>query len=269
MLGHRAFWTFVTVFIVHLIRRSWQDVRTAARQPRILALETLAGIIIGLNWLVWVWAVTNDRVLEGSLGYFITPLVSVVLGVVVVGERLRTAQWVAVMMGGVSVLWLTVDMGGLPWVSLCLAGTFGVYGLIKKKVDRPPLDMLAIELTVMLPVVVVFLGLRMAGGRDALASASPTETVALLGSGLFTAVPLLCFGAAVRRVPLSVVGVIQYLAPSVHFVLGVVAYDEPFGSGRLVGFVLVWLGLAVFTADGLRSGRVTRPARLGRKKPLG
>ena len=268
LLGHRAFWTFVTVFVIHLIRRSWRDVRTAVRQPRILALEAFAGIIIGLNWLIWLWALTNDRVLEGSLGYFITPLVSVLLGVMVVGERLRPAQWMAVGMGGASVLWQTVDMGQLPWVSLALAGTFGVYGLIKKKVDRPPLDMLAIELTVMLPVVVVFLGLRMAGGQDALASATPTETVALLGSGLFTAVPLLCFAAAVRRVPLSVVGVIQYLSPSLNFVLGAVVYDEPFSSGRLVGFILVWLGLAVFTVDGLRSSRATRQSPPGQQKPL-
>ncbi|MEC9394450.1 MAG: EamA family transporter, partial [Actinomycetota bacterium] len=118
MLGHRVFWTFVTVFAIHVIRRSWRDVRTAARQPRILALEVLAGILIGSNWLVWVWAVTNDRVVEGSLGYYITPLVSVVLGVAVVGERLRPAQWTAVGLGAASVVWLTVDMGRLPWVSI-------------------------------------------------------------------------------------------------------------------------------------------------------
>ena len=265
MLGHRVFWTFVTVFAIHVIRRSWRDVRTAARQPRILALEALAGVLIGSNWLVWVWAVTNDRVVEGSLGYYITPLVSVVLGVAVVGERLRPAQWTAVGLGAASVVWLTVDMGRLPWVSIFLAATFGVYGLIKKKVDRQPLDMLAIELTVMLPVVLVFLGVRLSSGQDALASATGTEAVALLCSGLFTAVPLLCFGAAVQRVPLSVGGVVQYLSPSLNFLLGVVAYDEPFGSGRLVGFLLVWLGLAVFTADGLRVNRPTRWRPLGQR----
>ncbi len=269
MLGHRAFWTFVTVFAIHVVRRSWRDVRTAARQPRILALEALAGVLIGSNWLVWVWAVTNDRVVEGSLGYFITPLVSVVLGVVVIGERLRAAQWAAVGLGAASVVWLTVDMGRLPWVSLFLAATFGVYGLIKKKVDRPPLDMLAIELTVMLPVVVVFLGLRLVSGDDALASASGSEAIVLVCSGLFTAVPLLCFGAAVQRVPLSVVGVVQYLAPSLNFLLGVVAYDEPFGGGRLVGFLLVWLALAVFTADGLRSTRPSRWRSLGQRGQVG
>ena len=202
-----------------------------------------------------MWAVTNDRVVEGSLGYYITPLVSVVLGVMVVGERLRRAQWVAVALGAASVTWLTVDMGRLPWVSLFLAATFGSYGLIKKTVDRPPLDMLAIELTVMLPLVLVFLGIRLSGGNDALVSAEGSEYVVLLGSGLFTVVPLLCFAGAVQRVPLSVIGVIQYLSPSTNFVLGVVAYDEPFGGGRLVGFVLVWLGLAVFTVDGLRVTR--------------
>jgi chloramphenicol-sensitive protein RarD len=257
ILGHRALWTFVTVFVIHLARRSLRSVRTAAREPRTLLLEALAGVLIGSNWLVWVWAVTNGRVVEGSLGYFITPLVSVVLGVAVVGERLRRGQWAAVGLGAASVTWLTIDMGRLPWVSLFLAATFGVYGLIKKTVNRPPLDMLAIELTVMLPLVLVFLGTRLIDGQDALASASGTEYVVLLGSGLFTAVPLLCFAGAVQRVPLSVIGVIQYLSPSTNFLLGVVVYDEPFGGGRLIGFALVWLGLAVFTVDGLRSVRAS------------
>ena len=255
LLGHRVLWTFVTVFVIHAIRGSLQAVRTATREPRTLLLEVFAGVIIGSNWLVWVWAVTNDRVVEGSLGYFITPLVSVVLGVMVVGERLRRAQWAAVALGAASVTWLTVDMGRLPWVSLFLAATFGIYGLVKKMVDRPPLDMLAIELTVMLPLALVFLGTRLSGGDDALVSAAGSEYVVLLGSGLFTVVPLLCFAGAVQRVPLSVIGVIQYLSPSTHFVLGVVAYDEPLGGGRLVGFLLVWLGLAVFTVDGLRVAR--------------
>ena len=199
------------------------------------------------------------------MGYYITPLFSVVLGVMVVGERLRRAQWVAVALGAASVTWLTVDMGRLPWVSLFLAATFGIYGLIKKTVDRPPLDMLAIELTVMLPLVLVFLGTRLSGGNDALVSAEGSEYVVLLGSGLFTVVPLLCFAGAVQRVPLSVIGVIQYLSPSTNFVLGVVAYDEPLGGGRLVGFVLVWLGLAVFTVDGLR---VTRSGTHPGGRPL-
>jgi chloramphenicol-sensitive protein RarD len=207
VLAHRAFWTFVVVSVVHLARRSWQQVREAARSPRILGLEALAGVLIGSNWLVWVWAVNNERVLEGSLGYFITPLVSIVLGVVVVGERLRRGQWAAVSFGVASVVWLTVDMGRLPWVSLILAATFGSYGLIKKMVDMPPLDMLAIELSVMLPVALGFLAFRTAGGHEALASATPVEALILVASGAFTAIPLLLFAGGVRRVPLAVVGV--------------------------------------------------------------
>ncbi len=273
MLGHRVLWTFVTVLVIHLVRRSLRSVHTAARELRTLALEALAGVLIGSNWLVWIWAVTNGRVLEGSLGYFITPLVSVLLGVVVVGERLRRAQWAAVALGAASVIWLTIDMGGLPWVSLVLAATFGTYGLMKKTVNRPPLDMLTIELMVILPLVLVFLGTRLINGQDALVSASGTEYIVLLGSGLFTAVPLLCFAGAVQRVPLSVIGVIQYLAPSTHFLLGVVAYNEPFGGGRLIGFALVWTGLAVFTLDGLRSvrssGQLTGWRPLGQRGQVG
>ena len=226
--------------------------------PSVLGLEVLAGVLIGSNWLAWIWAVNNDMVLEGSLGYFITPLVSVLLGVLVVGERLRRAQWLAVALGAVSVVWLTVDMGRLPWVSLFLAGTFGIYGLIKKKVDRPPVDMLAIELTVMLPVTLGYLAYRTSSGHDVLFSGTSTEVMVLVASGVFTAAPLLFFAGGVRRAPLSVVGVLQYLSPSINFLLGVVAFGEPFDSGRLVGFALVWTGLAVFTADGLQSVRPPR-----------
>ena len=258
VLAHRAFWTFVVVSVVHLARRSWQQVREAARSPRILGLEALAGVLIGSNWLVWVWAVNNERVLEGSLGYFITPLVSIVLGVVVVGERLRRGQWAAVSFGVASVVWLTVDMGRLPWVSLFLAATFGSYGLIKKMVDMPPLDMLAIELSVMLPVTLGFLAFRTAGGHEALVSATPVEAMVLVASGAFTAIPLLFFAGGVRRVPLAVIGVLQYLSPSINFLLGVLAFGEAFGASRLVGFVLAWTGLAVFTMDGIRSARPPR-----------
>jgi chloramphenicol-sensitive protein RarD len=258
VLAHRAFWTFVVVSVVHLARRSWQQVREAARSPRILGLEALAGVLIGSNWLVWVWAVNNERVLEGSLGYFITPLVSIVLGVVVVGERLRRGQWAAVSFGVASVVWLTVDMGRLPWVSLFLAATFGSYGLIKKMVDMPPLDMLAIELSVMLPVTLGFLAFRTAGGHEALVSATPVEAMVLVASGAFTAIPLLFFAGGVRRVPLAVIGVLQYLSPSINFLLGVLAFGEAFGASRLVGFVLAWTGLVVFTMDGIRSARPPR-----------
>jgi chloramphenicol-sensitive protein RarD len=258
VLAHRAFWTFVVVSVVHLARRSWQQVREAARSLRILGLEALAGVLIGSNWLVWVWAVNNERVLEGSLGYFITPLVSIVLGVVVVGERLRRGQWAAVSFGVASVVWLTVDMGRLPWVSLFLAATFGSYGLIKKMVDMPPLDMLAIELSVMLPVTLGFLAFRTAGGHEALVSATPVEAMVLVASGAFTAIPLLFFAGGVRRVPLAVIGVLQYLSPSINFLLGVLAFGEAFGASRLVGFVLAWTGLVVFTMDGIRSARPPR-----------
>ena len=258
VLAHRAFWTFVVVSVVHLARRSWQQVREAARSLRILGLEALAGVLIGSNWLVWVWAVNNERVLEGSLGYFITPLVSIVLGVVVVGERRRRGQWAAVSFGVASVVWLTVDMGRLPWVSLFLAATFGSYGLIKKMVDMPPLDMLAIELSVMLPVTLGFLAFRTAGGHEALVSATPVEAMVLVASGAFTAIPLLFFAGGVRRVPLAVIGVLQYLSPSINFLLGVLAFGEAFGASRLVGFVLAWTGLVVFTMDGIRSARPPR-----------
>mgnify|MGYP003320332199 CR=1 FL=1 len=255
VLGHRAMWTFVVLCLVHLVRRSWPAVRAAARNPRVFRIELAAALLIGTNWLVWVWAMNADRVVEGSLGYFMNPLVSVFLGVVFLRESLRRAQWVAVGLAATGVIWLTASLGSLPWVSLVLAFTFGFYGLCKKVVDRPPLDGLAVETSLLVLPALVFLAIRTATGHGVLGSATPGELMLLIGSGVFTALPLLLFAGAARQVPLSVMGIVQYVSPTLNFLLGVLVYDEFFDLRRLIGYLVIWTGLLVFATDGLYAAR--------------
>jgi chloramphenicol-sensitive protein RarD len=196
-----------------------------------------------------------DRVVEGSLGYFMNPLVSVFLGVVFLRESLRRAQWVAVGLAATGVTWLTASLGSLPWVSLVLAFTFGFYGLCKKVVDRPPLDGLAVEMSMLILPALVFLAVRTVTGHGVLGPATPGELTLLIGSGAFTALPLLLFAGAARQVPLSVMGIVQYVSPTLNFLLGVLVYDELFDLRRLIGYLVIWTGLLVFATDGLYAAR--------------
>jgi chloramphenicol-sensitive protein RarD len=196
-----------------------------------------------------------DRVIEGSLGYFINPLVSVFLGVVFLGESLRRRQWLAVFLAGIGVVWLTVSVGSLPWVSLVLAGTFGLYGLSKKLTEQAPINGLTSEMIVMLLPALTYLLIRTFNGSQTLNESSFLEVLLLVTSGFFTAVPLLLFANAVREVPLSVIGVLQFLAPTAQFLLGVLVYDEPFDTMQLVGFIIIWSALIIFIADSFNSSK--------------
>ncbi|MDP7542630.1 MAG: EamA family transporter RarD [Acidimicrobiales bacterium] len=258
IFGHRVVWTFGCVALILVSRRSWRRVAEAVGDRRILRLEFVAAVLLGSNWLLWVWAVTSDHVIEGSLGYFMNPLVSVVLGMLFLGESLRPPQWVAVGLAVVGVVWLTVQVGTLPWIALVLAFTFGFYGLIKKKLDLSPFEGLGIEMSVLLLPAMLFLVVRAASGDGAMGVGVPGDSLLLMAGGLFTAGPLLLFGAAVRRVPLTVIGLTQYLAPTINFVLGVAVYDEPFDGMRLIGFAAIWAGLIVFSQDFIRSARRMR-----------
>lgn len=259
IFGHRVVWTFACVALILVSRRSWGRVATAAGDRRTLGLEFVAAVLLASNWLLWVWAVTSDHVIEGSLGYFMNPLVSVVLGMLFLGESLRRAQWFAVGLATAGVVWLTVQVGTLPWISLVLAFTFGFYGLIKKKLDLSPFEGLGIEMSVLLLPAVLFLVVRASAGDGSMGVGVPADSLLLMAGGLFTVVPLLLFGAAVRRVPLTVIGLTQYLAPTINFVLGVAVYAEPFDGVRLIGFVAIWIGLVVFSLDFLGSARRLRP----------
>jgi chloramphenicol-sensitive protein RarD len=219
-------------------------------------------VLIAVNWLVFVYGVNSGHVVETSLGYFINPLMSVLLGVVVFGERLRSLQWVAVGIAAVAVAVLTVDYGRPPWIALSLALTFALYGLMKKIVRVEAAPGLFVEtLLVAVPAMVV-LALLHADGTARFADAGAGHAALLVGSGIATAIPLLLFAAAARRIPLSTIGLLQYLTPLMQLAIGVFVYDEPMPPARLAGFAIVWVALAVFTADMLRHARADsrRPA---------
>ncbi len=205
-----------------------------------------------VNWGVFIWAVTNGHVLEASLGYFINPLISVLLGVIVLRERLRPLQWLAVAIGAVGVVVITVGYGRLPWVALALATSFGLYGLVKKWAGVDALPSLAVETALASPIAVAYLLGTAAAGVGTFTSFGAGHALLLAGAGAVTAVPLLFFGVAAVRIPLSTLGILQYVGPAVQFVLGLVVFGEAMSAARWAGFALVWIALAVFSADLLR-----------------
>ncbi|MFC9591306.1 EamA family transporter RarD [Streptomyces sp. NPDC056944] len=260
ILAHRMVWSLAFVGIALLALRRWSWIPELVRSPRKLGLITLAATVITVNWGLYIWSVNTGHVVEASLGYFINPLVTIALGVLVLKERLRPAQWAAVGVGFSAVLVLAVGYGQPPWISLTLAFSFAVYGLVKKKVNIGGLESLAAETAVQfLPALgyLVWLGTQ---GTLAFGSHGGGHTALLAATGIVTAVPLVCFGAAAIRVPLSTLGLLQYLAPTFQFALGVVYFHEEMPPERWAGFALVWLALTILTWDALRTARKSRAA---------
>jgi chloramphenicol-sensitive protein RarD len=255
IVAHRVVWSLVFIAVLLTVLRAWPQVRATLTDRRSLLVLLGAAVLIAANWLVFVYGVNSGHVVETSLGYFINPLVSVLLGVVVFAERLRRLQWVAVGIAAVAVAVLTVDYGRPPWIALTLALTFGLYGLMKKLVRVAAAPGLFVEtLLVVVPAVAV-LGVLHAQGEGTAGNAGTGHLLLLLSSGVATAVPLLLFAGATRRIPLSTVGLLQYVTPLMQLSIGVFVYQEPMPPARLAGFVIVWVALAVFTVDSLRAAR--------------
>jgi len=258
ILVHRAIWTMLTMLLLVFVLFRGRPMRPVIDNPR-LALPMIAtSIIIGGNWLIFTWAVTNERVLETSLGYFINPLLNVLLGVVLLGERLRPLQMLAVGIAATAVMIRLVSFGTLPWVSLSLAFSFALYGLIRKRAKVDPLAGLLCESAVMLPVAIVYFAWLAATGTAAYLEGGWGLKAYLMLAGPITAAPLAFFAAAAHRLPLSVLGFVQYLAPSLSFLAAVFILAEPFGAEQLITFGLIWLALAVFTTDAIRANRMRR-----------
>lgn len=256
LIGHRVLWSFLTLgVLLFLIRHRY---RFKLRQPnrRVASVCILAAVLIFANWLTYVWAVTAGFIVEASLGYFITPLVNVCLGVAVLHERLRPGQWVAVGLAGIGLLYLTATLGSLPWIALALAATFGVYGLVKKTAPLDAAQGLTAETGLLLLPALALLILGPDG--DPTSALDGGTLLLLAGSGVVTVLPLLLFVASVRRIPLSLLGIIQYLAPTLQFLIGVLLYGEPFTQTQLVGYGLVWTALVLFCAEGLYARRALR-----------
>jgi chloramphenicol-sensitive protein RarD len=251
IISHRIVWSFATLAIVGVARFRRGAASTLDR--RAFAIYAIAAVLISINWFLYVYAVNTGFVLETSLGYFITPLVNVLLGVMVLRERLRPLQWAAVALAAVGVLQLTFGYGSLPWIAIGLALSFGSYGLVKKKAPLDSLAGLTLETGIVVAPAVAYLLIANANGHGSFAHSGPTTDLLLIGGGPVTVVPLLLFASAVRRITLTTVGLLQYIAPTIQFFLGVFLYGEPFAGTRLVGFVIVWTACVLFSVDGLRA----------------
>ncbi|MGW9289808.1 EamA family transporter RarD [Streptomyces albidoflavus] len=258
ILAHRMVWSLVVVGVVLLVLRRWSWAGELIRQPKRLALVTVAAAVITVNWGLYIWSVNNNHVVEASLGYFINPLVTIAMGVLLLKERLRPAQWAAVGTGLAAVLVLAFGYGQPPWISLVLAFSFATYGLVKKKVNLGGVESLAAETAIQFLPALGFLLWLGARGESTFGTEGGGHAVLLALTGVVTAVPLVCFGAAAIRVPLSTLGPLQYLAPVFQFALGVLYFKEAMPPERWAGFGLVWLALTLLTWDALRTARTNR-----------
>lgn len=260
ILVHRSVWTVLTMALLVFVVFRGRPMRPVWQNPRLALPMVATALIIGGNWLIFTWAVTNERVLETSLGYFINPLLNVLLGVILLGERLRTLQKVAVAIAALAVLIRLVSFGTLPWVSLSLAFSFALYGLVRKRAPVDPIAGLLCESAVLLPMALAYFAWIWAAGAAAFVDGGWGLKGYLMLAGPVTAAPLAFFAAAAHRLPLSVLGFVQYLAPSLSFLSAVFILGEPFGAEQLVTFGLIWVALVIFTTDAIRANRMRRRA---------
>jgi chloramphenicol-sensitive protein RarD len=260
IVAHRLVWSLLVVLVLLALTRDWGWLRPFASDRASQWRLAVASVLITANWLLYIYAVNSDQVVETSLGYFINPLVTVLIGVLLLGERLNRVQWLAVGLGAAAVLVIAVDYGRPPWIALGLAFSFAIYGLIKKQVGPRvgAVASLSVESAVMFVPALVFLVVIEARGDAAFGHHGVGHATLLASAGLATAIPLLFFAAAARRVPLTVMGLLQYLAPVLQFLTGVLVFNEPMPAPRLAGFALVWAALLVLTVDGLRTRHRTR-----------
>ncbi|NUP42898.1 MAG: EamA family transporter RarD, partial [Streptomyces sp.] len=255
ILAHRMVWSLVVVAVLLLALRRWAWIAELVRQPRRLGLVAVAAALVSVNWGTYIWAVNAGHVVETSLGYFINPLVTIGLAVVVLHERLRPVQWAAVGIGYAAVAVLAFGYGRLPWIALVLAFSFGTYGLVKKKIAMGGLESLAAETSVQFLPALGFLIVLGARGGSTFTGHGAGHPALLILAGLVTAVPLVCFGMSANRLPLSTLGLLQYLAPVFQFLIGILHFHETMSAEQWAGFQLVWAALVLLTGDALRTGR--------------
>lgn len=255
ILAHRIIWSMVTMTVVIVLLKRGPHLKTIIRTPRTRRLLTVGGVVIAINWGAYIWGVNNGHVVEASLGYFINPLVTMLMGVLVFRERLRPMQWAAVSIATAAVVVLTLEYGRLPWVALILAFSFGTYGLVKKQADTGAIESLTFETMVLAPIAVAYVAFLMLAGDSQFASHGVGHALMLTTSGVVTAVPLVLFGAAAIRLPMVTLGLLQYLAPIFQFALGVFVFGEDMPLGRWIGFAMVWVALSIFTVESIKHRR--------------
>jgi chloramphenicol-sensitive protein RarD len=256
LIGHRIIWSCLLLLVVIVITKQWDEFRKTVNS-KVLRIYTIAAILIGVNWLVYVWAVNANFIVETSLGYFINPLLSVLMGVIFLKERLRLAQWIPVVLAAIGVTYLTFLYGRLPYIALTLAFSFGLYGLVKKLSPLGSLYGLTIETAILFIPALVYLIVVEVNSTAAFLHTGFVSDLLMIGAGLVTTVPLLMFASAAKSIPLWVVGLLQYIAPTIQFLLGVFLYKEPFSQHQLIGFGIVWAALIVFVVENYLANRVT------------
>lgn len=247
VLSNRAVWACVFVGILLTLRGSWSKVVAVFRTPRQFAMLTLAALLVGSNWLIFLWAVANQQVVASSLGYFLTPLINVLLGLFVLKERLNRLEWLSVAFAIAAIANEIITLGSLPWVSLLLAATFGTYGLVRKQVPVDPLSGLWLETLAMLPVCGIYALWQAHNGHAVFATHDTTTAALLIGAGIVTALPLMAFAAATQRLDLATVGMLMYINPTLQFATAIWIFGEPMQTERLISFGLIWLGLFVYS----------------------
>jgi chloramphenicol-sensitive protein RarD len=265
VIAHRIVWSFLLLTLVVALGSQRQKV-TVTRG--VVWLYAAAAALIAVNWFIYVWAVAHNFILETSLGYFITPLVNVLMGIVMLGERMRALQWAAVAFAAAGVGYLTVVYGTVPWIAMALALTFGTYGLVKKKAPLGSVVGLTLETGLLLLPALAYLGVTEWRGTGAFLQMGFSSMLLVAASGPITTLPLVLFAAAVQRIPLSSIGILQFIAPTVQFGLGVLVYEEPFSRQQFVGFALVWVAVFIFGTDGIvanRRGRGGTPVGFTRR----
>ena len=262
IINHRMIWSFLFLIPLLVRKHRWREVKSAFLNPRTLSVLLLSALLLALNWLLYIWAVNHDRVLQASLGYYINPLVNVLLGILFLKERLRRAQAVAFVMAAAGVLYLTVHYGGFPWISLAMAFSFGLYGLIRKIVPAGSLTGLSVEtLLLSVPASIWLIHLNRSGTGTFLHSGCILDLI-LIGTVLVTALPLLLFIRGTRSLNLSTMGFLQYIAPTCMFLLGVFAFKEPFAKAQVISFMLIWTALFIYSLDSaLFSGHAAMRAK--------
>ncbi len=252
---HRVIWSFLFVALLVLLRRDWVRLKPSLHKPRILLVYTLTAGLLAINWLIYIYGINSDQVVETSLGYFINPLLSVALGVVFLHERLRPMQWFPIGLATIGVLYLTLQYGSLPWIALALAFSFGMYGLMKKIAPLGALHGLTLETGILFTPALLYLLYAESQASGSFGHLGTNVTLLLAFSGVVTALPLLLFARAAKSIPLTLLGILQYIAPTVQFLLGIYLYQEPFTLTRLVGFAIIWLALAIYTLEGVYERR--------------
>jgi chloramphenicol-sensitive protein RarD len=252
ILAHRMLWSLLFLAIVLTVRRQWKWLPAVLRQPRVIGSFVASALLLSANWLVYIWSVNNGHVIEASLGYFINPLVNIMFGYLLLKERLRAGQWAAIALAALGVAWLTWQAGTVPWIALILAATFGGYGLMRKTAALGALEGLSFETMALFPLALGYvIWLSLHGQNSFINTTADSTRWLLVAAGPITAIPLLLFAAGARKIPLSALGLLQYISPTIQFLLGVWLFHEAFSVERLVGFLLIWSALALYAAEGL------------------